>query len=81
MENATTMKKNTLTKKTLKRSTKRLIFYVSMVTIPMILFVLFYFYVNFDALAMAFKEFEFQEIEVNGVKTYREVQKFIGFKN
>ena len=34
MENATTIKKNTLTKKTLKRSTKRLIFYVSMVTIP-----------------------------------------------
>ena len=81
MENATTMKKNTLTKKTLKRSTKRLIFYVSMVTIPMILFVLFYFYVNFDALAMAFKEFSFETINVNGNTTYKEVQKFVGFKN
>lgn len=81
MENVSTIKKNTLTKKTLKRSTKRLIFYVSMITVPFILFVFFYFYVNIDAFAMAFKEFSFEEVTKNGSTTYREVQKFVGFYN
>lgn len=81
MENVSTIKKNTLTKKTLKRSTKRLIFYVTMVTVPMILFFLFYFYVNFDAFAMAFKEFELVQTTVNGNVTFKEVQKFVGFKH
>ncbi|MBO5851625.1 MAG: sugar ABC transporter permease [Clostridia bacterium] len=81
MENVSTINENTLTKKTLKRSTKRLIFYVSMITVPMILFALFYFYVNFDALAMAFKEFDFIEVTQNGVTTYMEKQNFVGFKH
>ncbi|MBR5438887.1 MAG: sugar ABC transporter permease [Clostridia bacterium] len=82
MENVSTIKKNTLTKKTLKRSTKRLIFYVSMVTVPMFLFVLFYFYVNFDALAMAFKKFKLVNyIASDGSIRYKEEQLFVGFEN
>ncbi len=81
MENSTTIKKNTLTKKTLKRSTKRIIFYASMVAVPFFLFVFFNIYVNIDAFAMAFKKFEFVEEIVNGKTVYRENQIFVGFEN
>ncbi len=53
-----TIKSGGLSNRTLKRSTKRVIFYTTMIAVPMIMFCLFYIYVNIASLGMAFNTYE-----------------------
>lgn len=58
----------------LSRKTKRIIFYILMLALPLIQFAIFYVYVNFKSIGMAFMEYpKFDFFGENG--------KFVGFKN
>ena len=57
----------------IKRSTKRTIFYIAIMALPILLFCIFYVYVNLSVVTLAFKEYE---ITPNGY-----VASFAGFKN
>ena len=61
-------------KKVLKRETKRKIFFACVVAFPLMHFALFYVYVHFEMIMMAFKEYEL--VFGQGV-----VEKWVGFKN
>lgn len=67
MENTNYVKK----KKRISKRTKQLIFYICLIILPLIQFCIFYIYVNFSSIMMAFQEFD--------PDTNRYV--FAGFKN
>ncbi len=60
-------------KKTFSRQTKRLMFYIGLISIPLFLFGLFYVYVNFNSFVLAFQKYE------NGESGY--VISFAAFDN
>ncbi len=74
------IKSQVVRKPKLKRTTKRLIFYTSMITFPVFMFCLFYIYVNFAALSMAFKKYELIINEVTGRVTIAETFSFENFR-
>ena len=45
-------------KKTFSRQTKRLIFYIGLISLPLFFFCLFYVYVNFNSFVLAFQNYE-----------------------
>lgn len=65
-------KRNNLLKNT--RYTKRLFFYICVLALPLLQFAIFYLYVNFDSIILAFQSYE---IAPNGGY----VSSFAGFKN
>ncbi len=65
---------NQQNKKTLTRSQKRLIFYILLLSLPCIQFALFYFYVNIDAITLAFERYD----RVEGLGY---VSTFVGMEN
>lgn len=48
-------------KKTFSRQTKRLIFYIGLISLPLFFFCLFYVYVNFNSFVLAFQKYEYGE--------------------
>ena len=50
--------KNTQKKMKLNKRTKQLIFYISVIALPFIQFLIFYVYVNFSSIILAFQEFD-----------------------
>lgn len=67
MENITTFSQNANNqiqsspekkKKTFSRQTKRLIFYIGLISLPLFFFCLFYVYVNFNSFVLAFQNYE-----------------------
>lgn len=60
--------------KVLTRKTKRIIFYILMITLPFLQFVLFYLYVNIDSILLAFQKYN--KVEGQGFVPY-----FSGFDN
>lgn len=55
MEIGTTLKRD---KRMLKRSTKRLLFAILMVIVPVVQFLIFYVYVNFNSFILAFQDYQ-----------------------
>ena len=70
-ESAVVFKKDTM----LNRKQKRLIFYILMMTIPVVQFSIFYFYVNINSFRLAFLNFDL----ISDGSGYETV--FVGFKN
>ena len=62
----------------MKKKTKRLIFYMAMVSLPVLQFVIFYIFVNLNSIILAFKSIT-KEIGPDGLLRYNET--FIGFEN